>query len=155
MKKKIVVLMLVFVLALAVMGCSKEEPKKGDTLSLEEIFVEITKGISEMPEVTNIEMTDELFPAFLFIEPIEGAEALASEGMMSSVAHSAVLLRLPEGSDVEKVRAEIEKNADPVKWVCVGAEKKEVIAHGNTILLVMSFTDITDKMVENFNNLWK
>ncbi len=34
--------------------------------------------------------------------------------------------------------------------VCVGAEKKEVISNGNHILLVMSFEDITDKMVERF-----
>ncbi len=155
MNKKIIIVILAFVLALSFIGCSKEEPKKGDTLSLEGIFEEILKDIKDMPAVENLEITDELFPAFLFVDPIEGAEALASEGLMSSVAHSAVLLRLPEGSDVEKVRAEIEKNADPAKWVCVGAEKKEVIAHGNTILLVMSFNDITDKMVENFNNLWK
>ncbi len=157
MYKKIISLTLFLVLAISFSACSdqKEEAKKGDSMTLEEIFAEILKDVGDMPEVENIKIDDEIFQAFLFIEPIEGAEALASEGLMSSIAHSAVLLRLPEGEDVEKVRAEIEKNADPVKWICVGAEKVKVVAHGNTILLVMSFEDLTDKIADNFDSLWK
>ncbi len=153
--RKIISLIMVIIVAFSIASCKKDEPKKGDTLSLDKIFEEIIVGIDEMPMVDNVVIDDELFESFLFIQPVEDYEALASESLMSSVAHSAVLLRLPEGSDVEKVKSEIRENMNPSKWICVGAEKSEVISHGNTILLVMSFEDITDKMVENFNKLWE
>ncbi len=159
MTRKILSIILVSVLAFTLSACSKDEEKTankaGDTMSLEEIASKLYEGIDELPEVENIKLKDELFTAFTFIEPIKDAKALASEGVMSSIAHSVVLLRLPEGADVESVRKEIEEKADPVKWVCVGAEKKTVVANGNTVLLVMSFENITDKVVNNFNKLWE
>ncbi len=127
----------------------------GDKMELSSIFEHMLKDIEDLPEVENVEITDEYFEPFLFIKPIEGATALASEGMISSIAHSAVLLRVPEGTDVEKVRKQIEQSADPQKWVCVGAEKTIVKAHNNTILLVMSFDKIADEMAQKFDELWK
>ncbi len=118
-------------------------------MTLEEIITNLTKDL-EMPMTENMNVEKDWYPSYIFVDYIDGSEALANESLMSSVAHSAVILRLPEGSDVEKIRAKIEKNADPVKWICVGAEKKEVVSNGNHILLVMSFEDITDTMVERF-----
>ncbi len=122
---------------------------KLNEMSLEEIISNLTKDL-EMPMTENMNVEKDWYPSYVFVDYIDGSEALANESLMSSVAHSAVILRLPEGSDIEKIRAELEKNADPVKWVCVGAEKKEVVSNGNHILLVMSFEDITDKVVERF-----
>ncbi len=159
MTKKLLTIAIVTVLAFTLTACSNNEEKTaekaGDTMSLEDIAGKIYEGIDQLPEVDNIELNDELFSACVFIEPIKDAKALASEAMMSSIAHSVVLLRLPEDSDVESVRKDIENNADPRKWVCVGAEKTAVVANGNTILLVMSYEDITDKVVSNFNKLWE
>ncbi len=118
-------------------------------MTLEEIIANLTKDL-EMPMTENMNVEKDWYPSYVFVDYIDGSEALANESLMSSVAHSAVIIRLPEGSDVEKIRAKIEKNADPVKWICVGAEKKEVVSNGNHILLVMSFEDITDTMVERF-----
>ncbi len=120
-----------------------------DKMSLEDIAKKLSDGL-EMPEVENIKVEKDLYPNYIFTEYIEGSQALANEAMMSSVAHSAVILKLPEGSNVEKIRSEIEKNVDPTKWVCVSAEKVEVVNNGNYILLVMSFTDIVDTMTEKF-----
>ena len=46
---------------------------------------------------------------------------------------------------------DIEANANPNKWLCVTAEKTEVVSHGNLVLLVMSFEDDATTVVDNFN----
>ncbi len=122
-------------------------------MPLDAIANKLIANISDMPMTENFEVTADTYPNYLFIDYIEGSEALASEAMMSSVAHSVVLLKLPEGSDVEKIRSEIEKNADPQKWICVAAEKTEVVSNGNLILLVMSFEDIADTIVDQFKSM--
>ena len=63
-------------------------------------------------------------------------------------------IRLPDGSDVEAVRADIEANANPRWLICAEAEKVNVTAHGNTILLVLSDTATADAMTANFDALW-
>ncbi|NLT64015.1 MAG: hypothetical protein GXY01_06045 [Clostridiales bacterium] len=155
--KKIVILLscALLVISLAACGSGKNtEAKPGDTMSLEEIFDSILKDVDGMPEVSETEVTDENYHYYLFIEPVEGAEALAADSIINAVPHSAVLLRLPEEADASKVAEDIEKNANPRKWICVGAEKTIVKAHGSTILLVMSFTDTADKIASNFDALW-
>ncbi len=135
---------------------STSEQSSGESLSsmsLDAIANKLTADIADMPMTENMEITADLYPNYLFIDYIDGSEALANEGLMSSVAHSAVLLRLPEGSDVEKIRSEIADNADPNKWICVGAEKTEAVSNGNLILFVMSFEDITNTMVDRFKNM--
>ena len=82
---------------------------------------------------------------------IEGAEGVVSEAMISSVAHSVGLVRLPEDADAQAVAEDIEANANPNKWLCVTAEKTEVVSHGNLVLLVMSFEDDATTVVDNFN----
>ena len=64
-----------------------------------------------------IELNDENFESFLFIPKVEGAKALPAKGMISAIAHSAVLLRVPDGTDVDALVTEIEENANPRKWI--------------------------------------
>ncbi len=160
--KKLITLTLCALLALSLVACSSNGGNNGgagagDSMALSEIVEKLYEGVpaDNMPALMNQELTADLFEGVLFIPAIDGAEAYMSEPMMSSIAHSVALLRLPEGSDVEAVRAEIEKNMNPVKWCCVEAEKSSVVANGNTILLCMSFTDMHDTVVDNFNALWK
>ena len=44
-----------------------------------------------------------------------------------------------EGSDIEKIKAEIKEKVNPRKWICVGVDKEDVIVinKGNVILLVI------------------
>ncbi len=123
------------------------------TMSLEAIANKLSEGIADMPMAENIKISADLYPSYLFIDYIKDSEALANESMISSAAHSAVLLRLPEGSDIEKIRSDIEQQADPAKWICVSAEKVEVVSNGNLILLVMSYQDVADTMVERFKSM--
>lgn len=128
----------------------------GDEMSLTEIVEELYNGYSEedLPVLETYELTSENFEWVAFIPYVEGYEAVASEPMMSSIAHSVVLVRVPDGTDVESVRSAIEANLNPAKWVCVEAEKTTVIAHNNTILMVMSTVDRVDTISANFDALW-
>lgn len=160
--KKILALLLAVMTVAGLAACGSKDSgetgnKPGDTMSLTEMADKLYEGISEdqLPMMlTTTELTADMYEGALFIPAIEGAEAVVSESMVGSVAHSVALLRLPAGSDVEAVRADIEKNMNPAKWICVQAEKTGVIAHGNTILMVMTDAAKYDTIVKNFDALW-
>ena len=97
------------------------------------------------------ELNADIFESFTFIPYIDGVSAVACEAAMGSIPHSVVVLNLPEGSDVEAIRAQIEANANPRKWICVEAEQVSVVANGNTILLAMATPEACDAIVANFN----
>lgn len=124
------------------------------TPSLSDMMTNMLANVSELPMVGNTTIDSSNFQAFLFIDEIEGAEALASEAMIGSVAHSVVLLRVPDGTDAAAVAADIKDNANPRKWICVEAEKVEVVRHDNVILLCMSFESTCDEIVAGFNSLF-
>lgn len=153
--KRIFTLLLAAVMLVAFTACGApaKTEKPGDKLELSELMQTILKDV-ELPAVGDIEITKDNFNSFLFIDYIDGAQALASEGLINAVAHSVVLLRVPDGVDAAKTAADIEKNADPRKWICVEAEKTIVKQYNNTILLVMSFADTTDQIAKNFDSLY-
>ena len=154
--KKTVTLVLCALLILSLAACGKNTDKKqGDTMSLEEIFTIIQTGVENLPEVAYTQLNADNYQYYLFVDPIEGAEALADDAIINAIPHSAVLLRVPEGADAAAIAKEIEDNANLNKWICVGAEKKIVKVHGNTILLVMSYTDTADAIAANFDKLWE
>ncbi len=176
--KKLLALLFCIVMIVSMVGCASDEAEtteaptteaptteaptteppvaQGDEMSLTEIMDTLYNGYTEeLPMLATTELTDaETFEWITYASYVEGYEAVCSEPMMSSIAHSVVLVRVPEGTDVESVRAEIEQNHDPRKWICVEAEKSAVIAHNNTILLVMSTTALADVVIANFDALW-
>ena len=97
------------------------------------------------------ELNADLFESDVFIPYVEGMEAVRCEPGMMSQAHSVVMLKVPEGTDVESLCADIKANANPRKWICVEAEMVEVVSSGNTILLVMADAVNTPILVDNFN----
>ena len=132
-------------------GAASEQDAKLNEMSLEEILD------STMPETEfvsfNTEITEDTFKDNLFIDYIPNSEAIVSMPMMNAIPHVAVILRLPEGSDAASVAKSIEENADPRKWICVGAEKVVVKHRGNVILFVMSTQEIADAAAANFEAL--
>ncbi len=165
--KKIFVLLFCLVMIVSMVGCAADKSEttaattetpaaKGDTMSLMEILEGIYEGYTgEMPEIVNMQIDNaEAFEMFAFTNSEIGYEAAVSEPMIGSIAHSVVLVRVPEGTDVEAVRSAIEENHNPRKWVCVKAEKTAVIAHNNTIMLVMTSAELADIVIANFDALW-
>ena len=89
-------------------------------------------------------------------EKIGCIEAVSSEPMMSSVAHSVSIIRVKDGMDIEMVKNEIKSNVNPAKWVCVTVDPANVRVEsiGNIILLVMDNNHV-DNLCANFRNLDK
>jgi len=125
-----------------------------DTMTLPEIMAAIMDIETELPMLGEIEPDAESFEFYTFVPAQDGLEAYVSEPMMSSIAHSVVLVRVSGDLDVEEIAKQIEDNHDPRKWCCVEAEKSIVTVNGSTILLVMSSTDVADAVTANFNALW-
>ena len=130
----------------------EEKPAKPqqDSRSLSEIMTSLTSNLGEMPMIGEIPLDEENFAFYTFADYVKGAEGLVSEPMMGSFAHSVVLVRLPEGTDVSAFASKVKNNADPRKWICVEAETVEVRTKGNLVLLVMSSKETANKIVSRF-----
>ncbi len=124
-----------------------------DGESLESIMDSILEGV-ETPKAQTMPVEDELWENFVFVKKPEGAEAVVSEAMINAIAHSVVLVRTADAEEAETLAGEIEKNADPRKWICVEADKVAVSVHDNVILLCMSKTETCDAIVKNFDAIW-
>lgn len=149
--KKIGLILLIGMLSLT--GCSnKSQNIEG---SLEEIMTKLYEGISEeeLPmALTNIEITNENVENYLGTNDIEFESALASESMVGSIAHSVILIRAKENQDIEALKAKIEANINPNKWICVTAENVIVKNKGNLILVIMS-NELASPIEQNFDKL--
>lgn len=136
-------------------GTSKpSEPEKPAETekSLTDLMTSILSGV-ETPGYAITELAAEQYPLYLFIDQPEGAQAVTADSLIGSIAHSVVLMRLPDGADVSGIAKQVKDNADPRKWICVEAEKVIVKTKGDLVLLVMSTTDIADAIAANFDAL--
>ena len=115
MKK--IILGLCIVLSVFIMtGCGQKEKNIEGTL--EEIMTKVYAGISddELPMMlSNVEVTDENIENYLGTKDINYQEALASESMVGSIAHSVVLIRINEGANIEDAKTLIKEKANPRK----------------------------------------
>lgn len=114
----------------------------------------LTEGVT--PEMATMVMPvpAENYNYQLFIDYIEGSNAVSSDAMMSAQAHSVVLLQLPEDADAEAVAEEIRTNMDPRKWICVEAEAADVLVSGQYVLLVMTNQADFDTISANFETVF-
>ncbi len=92
---------------------------------------------------------------YLGTSDITITEGLASEPMINAIAHSLVLVRVPEDTDIKAAMDAIKKNVNPRKWICVGVEDKDVrvLNHNNLIVLIMN--NNSQAYVDAFNSLTK
>lgn len=88
---------------------------------------------------------------FIGTDDVKFEAGLASEAMISSQAHSIVLLRMPEGADMEAAKTKIRESIDPFKWICVGVnpDKVRVESNGNLICVVLD-EENGDYYADNF-----
>jgi len=159
MSKKIIVIVAIVLVIIAAVGCivifaGKEKNVEG---SLEEIMTKLYEGIDEnnLPMgLSNMEITDEIgIESFIGTSNVEYTEALVSEPMVSSIAHSVVLVRVNDSKQAAEAVEEIKNNANPKKWLCVEASNVVVKSKGNLVLLVMSNEELAPKLEANFDNL--
>lgn len=161
MNKKVLGIALgVVVVAVIVIVCicllPKSSASKNVEGSLDELMTKLYAGISpdDMPELATNPVTQENIEYYLGTADIQYKEALASEPLMSSIAHSVVLVRLNSADDADAVKEKIENNVNPRKWICVEVDRENVKVEsiGDLVVLIMD-NEISDKILENFNNL--
>ena len=152
--KKIFKLTLLTFMVFIIVGCTKKETNLDGKLT--DIMKELYKGINEedVLELEQTKVTKKNQSYYLGDVTFEYKEALASEPLMSSVAHSVVLVRLNSSNDAEKIKEEIKEKVDPAKWICVSVEDKNVLVEskGDGVLLVMD-NEVASKIKDNFLNL--
>lgn len=148
--KKLALLVVVAVFALTLTGCgNKVDNVEG---KLEDIMAGVYEGIAEdqLPMMLgNIEVTSENVEGYLGTTDVKFKEALASESMTGSIAHSVVLVRMENIEDVEEAKQKIKDSVDPRKWICVGVENVTVESRGDLIIVILNDT-IGDTLLENF-----
>ncbi len=130
------------------------ESNNNKEASLESIMEKFLADANIDIMTMNTEVSADNFSWYLGIDAIDGAEGLASEAMIGSIAHSICILRVADGTDAKAVAKNIKEKSNPRKWICVEAEKKVVKQSGNIILLIMSFEDIADTVEANFDSLY-
>ena len=152
--KKIKLLLLALILVIGFTACQSNDAGKNPVVNnnLEGSLESILDKIYEKAEVSDsmkdfikeglqvTEITAENAGYFLGKENVEFEAAIASEPMMSSSAYSLCLVRVKEGADIEKIKADIKENVDPRKWICVGVDPSNVIVDniGDVVILIMS-----------------
>lgn len=151
--KKILIILLLGTTTLFMSGCGVKNVEG----SLEDIMTKVYGDIpsNQLPMMlSNIEITSENQEYYLGTNDITYKEALASESMVGSIAHSVVLIRLNDSSDAEKVVSKLKESVNPRKWVCVGVEEVKVENIGDLVIVIMNDTH-KDTLSQNFNNLSK
>lgn len=156
--KKIIVGLISLLMVLSLVACSSpvvEEKKIEGTL--EEIIAATYENTGlELPKVANTEITDENIEYYLGTADIDYTEGLASEAMISAIAHSVVLVELSEDADVEAAKTAIKENVNGFKWICVGVEDENIRVEnvGNLVILVMD-NENSQVIVDSFLSLAK
>ena len=154
MKKKVIILSAILACLLFVTGCGNNTGStKNVEGTLEDLMAKVYEGISEenLPMgLTNMEVNEETVEGFLGTSDIEYKEAIASESMVGSIAHSVVLVRANDAKDVESLKTKIEENVNPRKWICVGVEKEDVIIKnkGDLIIVIIVENEDTRELLE-------
>lgn len=149
--KKLFSILLVTIVAFTLTACGNKNIEG----ELTDIMDRLYEGIDEdnLPmALTTTKLDDETFATFAFTDKIKYKEAVVSESMTGSIAHSVVLIRLEDAETSEEAIKEIKENADPRKWICVEAENVYVLSKGDLVVLIMS-DDNANTIKENFENL--
>lgn len=138
---------------------SKPETKPEDNILKGDLkdIIEKIYSISEvkLPKTGLTEVTAENSKYFLGTNNVEYVEALASEPLIGSYPHSLVLLRVKDGADIDKIKAEIKNSVDPRKWICVGVEPENVIVDNIDNLIILIMDNESEKLHKAFLSLKK
>ena len=131
--------------------------------TLEELMTKVYANISEdnLPMMLgNIEVNSENVEGFLGTTEVNYKEALASESMVGSIAHSVVLVRMNHAKEAAAAVETIKAKVNPRKWICVEASNVVVKNKGDLVVIIMSDSEMTSenealapKLEANFDNL--
>lgn len=162
LKKKWIVLSLALT-ALLLTACGKTDKKEAELIgSLSEIMDSVYEN-ADLPQdfrdalagFDSGEIPADSAEYLIGTADVAYDESFYSMPMMNAVAYQCILLRLPEGADVDTAKQTIADHADPRKWICVEAESVVVENVGNVVLFVMGESQVTNALQEAFLALGK
>ena len=159
MSKKVIwtIVAIVAVVAIAVVVVVFLKPvEKNVEGTLEDIMAKVYSGISEenLPMMLgNIPVDSENVEGFLGTTEVNYKEAVASESMVGSIAHSVVLVRMNDAKEADAAVETIKASVNPRKWICVEASNVIVKSKGDLVILIMSNETLAPTLEANFDNL--
>ena len=86
---------------------------------------------------------------YLGTDDIKFEAGVASESMITSQAHSIVVLRFADEKQAADAAAKLKTTVDPRKWICVGVDEAKVVAKGKLVCIVMD-DENGDYYINNF-----
>ena len=86
---------------------------------------------------------------YLGTDDIKFEAGVASESMITSQAHSIVVLRFADEKQAADAAAKLKTTVDPRKWICVGVDEAKVVAKGKLVCVVMD-DENGDYYINNF-----
>ena len=112
--KKLSIILMIATILISVVGCGKVKEQNVEG-SLTDIMESLYAGIDpeKMPMVENITLTEDNVANYLGTTAVSYEEALVSEPLIGSIAHSVVLLRTKDNADIEKIKSTLKDNINP------------------------------------------
>lgn len=139
---------------------NKDDKKNGtvyENVDLEAVANSLYNGLGddEKPYVATTVLDKETFEIFAFIPYEETFSAVVNEPMMSSIAHSIVLVKCESEEKATEVAKQMKENCNPRKWLCVEADIVEGVTNGNIAMLLMTTTEggMSKTILDNFAKL--
>ena len=160
--KKLIVSLLVGLLVLGSVGCSKKNTGSLDgSLSsiMDQIIdtVDVDKETKEyvLGRLNKAEVPDDQKEYFFGTTDIEYEEAFSSEPLINAQAFSLVLIKAKDSDAANKLKESLLKTVNPNKWICVSVDESQVktSAVGNIVFLVMA--ENAEKYISAFEALAK
>lgn len=160
--KKLTALLLALTLLFACVACGSgnSTTDSGKTISgtLPEIIDRLYDTVDVDDEqrdflknsVGTVEIPKDQSAYYFGVENLDFEEAAASEPFINAIAFSVCLMRVKDGTDIDELKAEIRRSANPAKWICVDVNPNDVRVEsvGDLVLLIMA--DDSEKYSEAF-----
>ena len=158
MKKPMIIGIIIAVVAIIVFGglilMSSGNAGVEDLGNIQEVMTKINTDV-ELPirvSVTPLDTANaDMVKAFTGITDASVLEeGVVSEALIMSQAHSAFLVKVKKGTNVEDVKKQMLDNLDMRKWICVSAEKLYIVNSGDYIFTVMSSKEFATDLLNQF-----
>ncbi len=156
MKKNILLygsIIVALLIVLVLIFTNKSNGTLNDTNSMKNGLKTIYKGLS-LPELDiKVLKNDNDIKGYTNLENVDDIEAVvASEPLINAQAYLALLIKVKDQANVEKVKEDLYNSIDMNRWICVSADKLYITNNGNTIFLVMSEEDWAKEVYNSFKN---
>ena len=96
----------------------------------------------DMPMVGTMELMSENFEYSAFVPYKDSYLAVESMPMIGAMPHSVVIVKAESAEAATALAADMEANANPRKWICVGARSVKSASKGNLAILVMTSVEV-------------